>query len=249
MPAVDTPLPGGGAEADVAGAGSVNGTSPDQPTAEAVAKRHDVAAEPDVRGTDATVVAGTTDAGTKADTGGGGEEEKKDIGQIGQIGPIGQMEDSGRPPPEGPPELPPERSITRLTVVPADTLVYVDGKMEGNQPQRIACVAGEKPRHIRLEREGYLTQEFDLSHPGPRILGKSLQRVETGRFRLRYFPASAEVIVDGIPRTPEQGLNIIELTLPIGPHKVVVKAGDKTTTRDITLAKDKEWTDTITAGQ
>ena len=142
-----------------------------------------------------------------------------------------------------------ERSISRLTVVPADTLVYVDDKLEGNQPQPITCLGGEKPRRIRLERDGFVTQEFELSYPSPRIIGKQLRKLETGTFRLRYFPASAEVLVDGKVRKPEQGLNIIELQLAAGPHKLVVRAGDKTTTRDFTIAKDKEWTDTITAGQ
>ncbi|MBM4352990.1 MAG: hypothetical protein FJ109_04225 [Deltaproteobacteria bacterium] len=231
----------------------------------AAAGRLDVVAGPP--GADAA--SAVTDAATSAHAGGGGEAlDGKNMGPVEPTEPPGRVEDMGRPPLEPPPEPvpdslseqpatdlserpapPPDRSLTRLTVVPHDALVYVDGKLEGNPPQRIASVAGEKPRHVRIERDGYVTQEFDLSHPAPRILGKQLQRLSTGVFRLRYFPASAEVLVDDILRKPEQGLNIIELKLSVGPHKLVVRAGDKSTERDFTIQEDKEWTETITAGQ
>ncbi len=141
----------------------------------------------------------------------------------------------------------PARSSTRLTILPPDATIYLDGRLLGNSPQTLAFVEGNSARVIRVEKSGYETITFKLRHPGPRSLGKRLHPLEKGRLYLRYNPASATVLVDGKPVVSSNGLNIIDRQLTVGSHTIIVREGEQETTKTITIEKDKEWRGTITA--
>jgi len=138
----------------------------------------------------------------------------------------------------------PLKTVTRLQVIPTDTLVHVNGRLLGEQPRRLV-VMDRKPLRVRLERDGYQPSQFELSYPSPRKLSKRLQPLERGRLILRYFPAAAEVYVDGVRHYSSDSMNIIEAQLPVGPHRVRIRHLDRETSRDIEIKKDKEWRGTI----
>jgi hypothetical protein len=139
----------------------------------------------------------------------------------------------------------PARSATRLMVLPEDALVFVNDKLLGQAPQTLHLVSGARASRVRIEREGFVATEFELSHPGPRKLAKRLQPLATGRLVLRYNPASATVLIDGRSLSPSGGLNIIETELTAGPHTIIVRDGALETTETITIEKGKEWRGTI----
>jgi len=138
-----------------------------------------------------------------------------------------------------------KRSFTRISVIPIDAAIFANGRLLGAQPQRVELKQGSKPTGIRLEADGYQSAEFELSYPSPRQIAKRLNRNETGTLRLRYFPATADVFIDGELQKQKGGLNIVERKLPAGPHKVVVRQDGKEATETITIRGDKEWTGTI----
>ena len=140
-------------------------------------------------------------------------------------------------------------SWVRLTVVPPEAQIYVDGDLLGVQPQRIVCYQGSGAKRIRLEAEGHEPAEFFLEHPTPRKVAKRLRKLETGRLRLRYYPAVAVVLVDGKTATPSGKLNFIEMELPVGEHLVVVRHEGHEASETIVIRSDREWKGTITAGQ
>lgn len=141
----------------------------------------------------------------------------------------------------------PARSSTRLSVIPGDASIYVNGRLLGSSPQTLSFVDGASAQEIRIEKEGFGTALFKLRHPGPRSLAKRLQRLETGRLYLRYNPASATVLLDGKAVVSSNGLNIIDRQLTVGSHTIIVREGDQETARTITIEKDREWRGTITA--
>jgi hypothetical protein len=141
----------------------------------------------------------------------------------------------------------PARSSTRLSVFPPDAKVYVDNHLLGTGPQVLSFVEDASAQEIRIEKVGFETTTFKLRHPAPRSLAKRLQRVETGRFYLRYNPASADVLVDGKLVVSSDGLNIIDRQLTVGSHTIIVREGEQETTKTITIEKDREWRGTITA--
>jgi hypothetical protein len=130
-------------------------------------------------------------------------------------------------------------------VLPEDALVFVNDKLLGQAPQTLHLVSGARASRVRIEREGFVATEFELSHPGPRKLAKRLQPLATGRLVLRYNPASATVLIDGRSLSPSGGLNIIETELTAGPHTIIVRDGALETTETITIEKGKEWRGTI----
>lgn len=142
-----------------------------------------------------------------------------------------------------------DRSVTKLTVLPADALVYVDGELLGQQPQRVTTEEGGRPRRIRLERAGYRDVEFGLSHPSPRVVAKRLEPVAVGKLVLRYFPASATVLVDGTSVVRNSGLNIIEMELAEGEHLITVQGADKEVSRKVQIKGGEEWRGTVSAGE
>jgi hypothetical protein len=137
------------------------------------------------------------------------------------------------------------RSMTRISALPDDARILVDGVLLGTQPQGVLVLEGEPSKSVRIEKEGYLPEEFPLVYPSPRILSKRLERAEFGKIHLRYFPASAEVFIDGRSVAPTGEMNTIERQLPLGDHEITVKSGGKETSEVITVRKDKEWRGTI----
>jgi len=146
----------------------------------------------------------------------------------------------------GPNNVEKKSTVTRLSVLPTDTIVFVDNQNVGEQPQRIVCHQGERARKIRLEREGYGPSEFELSYPAPRRVAKRLQKTETGYLEFRYFPAAATVRVDDRPILPKGSMNFIEMELPVGKHRIVVKYGGREASEAIVIRRGKKWTGTIT---
>jgi hypothetical protein len=93
--------------------------------------------------------------------------------------------------------------------------------------------------------EGYETTEFSLDHPPPTGLMKRLIPLAMGVVKLRYFPASAQVFIDGRHYLGQDGLNIIEARLPEGEHVIQVKTPDKVEERTILLQRDTVWRGTV----
>jgi serine/threonine protein kinase len=141
----------------------------------------------------------------------------------------------------------PARSSTRLSVFPPDAEVYQNDRLLGAGPQVLSFVEGTSAQEIRVEMEGFESTIFKLRHPAPRALSKRLRRLETGRFYLRYNPASAAVFIDGNSVVSSDGLNIIDRQLTVGSHTIIVREGEQETTKTITIEKDREWRGTITA--
>jgi len=122
--------------------------------------------------------------------------------------------------------------------------VFGDGILLGTSPQKVTVPAG-KSVVVRLVQDGYETSEFPLDHPPPAQLMKRLIPLAMGSVKLRYFPASAEVFIDGRRYLGQDGLNIIEARLPEGEHVIRVKTPDKVEERTILLQRDTVWRGTV----
>lgn len=138
-----------------------------------------------------------------------------------------------------------KRSFCRITVIPGESAVLANGRLLGAQPQRVEVTEGDRPVNIRLEADGYEPAEFELSYPPPYKIAKRLNRKSMGSIRLRYFPASARLFIDGEEVKGKGGLNIVERKLAAGQHVVVVRHDGRETSKTITIRGDKEWTGTI----
>lgn len=139
----------------------------------------------------------------------------------------------------------PKSTLTRLFVMPEGAMVSVDGKLLGPAPQLLTLVPGQK-RTVRLEAPGYTPEEFSIEYPGPRKMQKNLAIFGQGRLALRYFPANAALTIDGKAVAGQNGLNIVEMDLPVGAHVVVLRHQDRETVKTITIEKDREWRGTMT---
>jgi hypothetical protein len=122
--------------------------------------------------------------------------------------------------------------------------VFGDGILLGASPLKVTVPAGRSVV-VRLVHEGYETTEFSLDHPPPTGLMKRLIPLAMGVVKLRYFPASAQVFIDGRHYLGQDGLNIIEARLPEGEHVIQVKTPDKVEERTILLQRDTVWRGTV----
>ncbi len=136
-------------------------------------------------------------------------------------------------------------TATRIVTLPPHVNVSIDGEDAGQSPVLIRLAPGQD-QTIRLHLPGYEGQEFVLEYPGPRKLSKRLKFLPTGTLFLRYFPASAQVTIDGRPVSGKNGMNIIETELSVGSHRIDVGFQEQKETRDITIEKDRQWRGTIT---
>lgn len=143
-------------------------------------------------------------------------------------------------------EVAPRRNTTHLLVIPEDTQIFANGKLLGASPQNLTLIEGQRPLDVRLERDGYESSSFSLGYPGPRRLAKRLQAIPTGRIVLRYTPASATVLIDQREFSGKGGLNIIEAELTAGAHTIIVRDGERETSKSITVQEGQEWRGTIT---
>ncbi len=139
------------------------------------------------------------------------------------------------------------RASARVTVIPTDARIYANDRLLGEGSQNVIVVEGGRAVDVRIERSGYETARFELGYPPPRTIAKQLQPLALGRLVLRYHPATARVEVDGRHVPAKDGLNIIDLELPAGPHVIVVRDGDRESREEIQIRKDKEWRGTISA--
>jgi hypothetical protein len=137
-----------------------------------------------------------------------------------------------------------QATSTKLSVLPPDAVIFVDGRHLGTQPQYVE-VAPHRTRKVRIEAEGFAAVEFELSHPGPDKLARKLEKLATGKLWFRYVPASARVFVDGKQVEGKNGLNIVEMELPVGEHHILVSDGARERSETAFIEQGKIWKRTI----
>lgn len=134
---------------------------------------------------------------------------------------------------------------TQIVVFPAEAQLYVNDEPLGPAPAWVTISPGQTKR-VRIEALGYKTEQFVLTFPGPRKIHKDLAAAFTGRLALRYFPANATLTIDGKAVAGQNGLNIVEMELPVGSYTVVLRHADRETVKTIVIEKDREWRGTMT---
>ncbi len=150
------------------------------------------------------------------------------------------------PPPPPPRETEEQRErICLLNSVPEKATVFRDGQAVGITPHRLV-LSPRQSTTIRLELSGHQSQEFQLSWPPPSRLVKRLTSLPMGALRLRYFPATAEVFIDGRAVPGKDGLNIIETRLPVGEHQVTLRWEGREETQTVQIHPDTQWRGTMT---
>lgn len=108
---------------------------------------------------------------------------------------------------------------------PANTQIWLAGKGPFPLPHRLIVETNTTPIDGRAEAVGFQEQRFRIRPDGPKTVRITLQSVETGEVRFRYFPASARVAIDGI--TVSNGnSNIVSLSLAPGTHNLEIIGQD-----------------------
>ncbi len=159
--------------------------------------------------------AADADAGQGAD-GDVGEEDGRDGASDG--GRDGGRDGGGDAPAPAPGLIP----IT-LRPSPGDAVVSVPGAGAREGPRELRVAPGRSVR-VTVRREGYRAKVVTVRGDGPRRLTVRLTKEPTGKVAFRFFPASAEVRLDGHP-VKTRGTNLLRRTLPVGEHKLVLRAG------------------------
>ena len=106
---------------------------------------------------------------------------------------------------------------------PGDAIVAVPGGSAKEGARRLLVPAGRSVR-VTVRREGYHSRVVTVRGDGPRRLSVRLAKEATGKVAFRFFPASAEVRLDG-RAVKTGGANLLRRTLPVGEHKLVLRAG------------------------
>jgi len=108
---------------------------------------------------------------------------------------------------------------------PADALVAVPGAGAKEGARRVLVPTGGAVR-VTVRRAGYRPKVVTVRGDGPRRLTVRLAKEAQGKVAFRFFPASAEVRLDGRP-VKTGGANLLRRTLPVGEHKLELRAGGR----------------------
>lgn len=101
---------------------------------------------------------------------------------------------------------------------PAGSQIQVTGYGVGPSPRRISARPGTALRG-RVTLDGHHPRTFEVVLGDEDAVNLPLRTIPTGEVTFRYFPATAEVFIDGAPVRSGAG-NVVTHALPVGPHRL-----------------------------
>ncbi len=127
--------------------------------------------------------------------------------------------------------LTPAPGVLKITTVPAQAQIFLNGRMAGSSPLTVNDIAGGK-YEIKAVKEGYDTASRSLELVNGSIAGCDMILIpSTGEIQLSVIPAGVQVMVDGKPAgeiksTDGKSRHLTELFavkgLAPGEHQVVL---------------------------
>ncbi len=124
------------------------------------------------------------------------------------------------------------RKTVRLKVDPPTAAIVVGGRVIGVGTASVT-VRADAPVRGRARLDGYEERGFVVRYSGPRSVSVKLTALDLGRFRVRVFPVSAEVRLDG--KRINRDTAVVEKRVRPGKHKLTIIAGAKSKTVDFTV--------------
>jgi serine/threonine-protein kinase len=120
------------------------------------------------------------------------------------------------------------RTVT-IRATPSSALISVDGDAPKRGPRRVPLEAGRKAQVVAT-LEGHAEQRTTVRGDGPRTVELVLAPESQGEVVFRFFPAAAQVLINGQPLKTADS-NLIIRQLPAGEHVLRIVAGGFETTQ------------------
>jgi hypothetical protein len=134
-------------------------------------------------------------------------------------------------------------SVLSVISTPTNAKLYVDDKLKGVTPMTVENL--EVGSHVlRAEKDGYdpLIRSVEIKPAQKQVEDLQLVR-KSGTLQVMIKPAGATVSVDGkdmgvVSETDAQGVGKLDLELPVGNHRVVIRLkGFSTVEKRVTIVK------------
>ncbi len=122
--------------------------------------------------------------------------------------------------------VPPARTFAKLRSTPRGAEVWQGDRQLGATPLDVPLPKTGSLR-VELRLDGYETKTLALGPESAAVQNVTLARLAVGHVHFRFFPADAQVLVDGRPQKTSG--NLVTLELPDGPHvlRLMSQAGDQ----------------------
>lgn len=115
------------------------------------------------------------------------------------------------------------RSVKRFVTIrsePPEADVVLGDKRLGKTPLKIEA----SKVNLKITKDGYEPRSVSLSSASSGTVTVTLQPIQKGRLRFRYFPADATVMLDGVRL--QSNTNLVDIEVIAGDHVLELKSKD-----------------------